>query len=77
MRRLVLIAALCAPGFAGVANADAGAEHVVVHTERPPEGSLRRGLLAVPGWTLYVGGAALALAAGGVLVWRLARSRRR
>ena len=43
MRRFVLIALLGAsPAMAGAQDAGAGAVHVVVHVERPPEGSARR-----------------------------------
>jgi hypothetical protein len=78
MRRFVLIALLGAsPAIAGAQDEDAGAVRVVVHVERPPEGSARRGLLPAPDWALYVGGGLGVAAAGGALAWRLARSRRR
>ena len=78
MRWLVLTALLTAlPAVALAQDEDAGAVTVEVHTERPPEGSLRRGLVPAPAWLLYVGGGLVVAAAGGALVWRMARTRRK
>lgn len=52
---------------------DAGVVEPRVRVVRPPEGSLRRGALAVPGWGVGVAGGTLVLAAAGVLVWRASR----
>ncbi|MCB9591240.1 MAG: hypothetical protein H6719_00795 [Sandaracinaceae bacterium] len=78
MRWLVLTALLTAlPAAAFAQDEDAGAVTVEVHTERPPAGSMRRGLVPAPGWVLYLGGGLLVVAAGGGLAWRLARARRK
>ncbi|MCA9611068.1 MAG: hypothetical protein KC619_35985 [Myxococcales bacterium] len=79
MRRLLLIALLGAmPASAAAQDEDAGAVTVEVHTERPPEGSLRRGVVPAPSWALYAGGGLLVAAAAGALGWRLyTRSKRR
>jgi len=78
MRSVLLAFCLMATPAAGAAQeADAGRVTVEVHTERPPSGSLRRGLVPAPDWLLYVGGGLLVAAAAGALAFRLARGRRR
>jgi hypothetical protein len=56
-------------------DVDAGAVSVRVREVRPPEGSLRHGWLPAADWVVYACGGALALAAAGILVWRIARRR--
>ncbi len=78
MRRLLLIALLALlPAGAAAEDEDAGAVTVTVHTERPPEGSLRRGIVPAPGWALYLGGGALVAAAATALLVRIVWSKSR
>jgi len=78
MRSMLLAFILMAIPAAGAAQEpDAGRVTVEVHTERPPEGSMRRGLVPAPDWVLYVGGALLVAAAAGALGYRLARGRKK
>lgn len=77
MRTMLLALCLMAIPAAGAAQeADAGRVIVEVHAERPPEGSMRRGLVPAPDWVLYVGGGLLVAVAAGALAFRLARGRR-
>jgi hypothetical protein len=69
----VLLAALAAPLASH--GQDAGVHAVRARVERPPEGSLRRGALPVPGWVVLAGGATLAVAAAGALLLRSSRKR--
>lgn len=61
-----LALALATSLFAALGAPLAGAQEPAppVRVVRPPEGSLRRGALPVPGWIALAGGAALAGAAG-------------
>ena len=54
---------------------DAGPLRFRTRVERPPEGSLRRGPLSVPGWVVYAGGGLIVVAAAGALAWRIRRDR--
>ena len=74
---LALLASLALPAPLRAQEApDAGAVIVRSHVERPPEGSLRRGSLDVPGWVVLLGGGAVAALAAGALAYRLGRRRR-
>jgi len=78
MRTLLLIAALFVlPSVAVAQETDAETRSVRIHEERPPEGSLRRGIFPVPDWAVMLAGGLVAAAAAGVLGYRVARSRRR
>ena len=77
MRALLLIAALSLAPAIAIAQPDAGAARIRTHEERPPEGSLRRGLVGLPRWAVYALGAVIAAGAAGALAHRVARSRRR
>ncbi len=78
---LFLFAPILAQGALAQDTADGSSPgpHVTVevHTERPPEGTLRRGRLAAPAWAVYVGAGGLLVAAAGALAVRLRRGRRR
>lgn len=78
LRGVVLVLAIAVVASTSHAQEPAGADEVRV--VRPPEGSLRRGRLAVPDFAVYaVGGTLTALAAGALIVrsWRSGRRRRR
>ncbi|HJL20305.1 MAG TPA: hypothetical protein RMH99_31855 [Sandaracinaceae bacterium LLY-WYZ-13_1] len=55
---------------------DAGAVVVRRHVERPPEGSMRRGPVPVPGWAVWICGGLIVAGSAGALAWRLKRSGR-
>ncbi|HEY8430910.1 MAG TPA: hypothetical protein VIL20_21170 [Sandaracinaceae bacterium] len=69
-----LVALLCAAP--ATAQQDAGAPALRVRVVRPPEGSMRRGILPVPDWAVYAAGGLLAAVAAGVLAWRTSTRRR-
>lgn len=73
------IAASGGPLVAAHAQDDAGIARVEVRWERPPAGTLERGALGVPAWTVIGVGsiAVLAAAAGLVASMRRARGERR
>lgn len=77
MRVLLLIATLFALPAIVSAQEDAGPARVRIHVERPPEGTLRRGVYPVPAWLVYLGGGLVVAGAAGVLVYRIARSTKR
>lgn len=79
---VLLACALASTVLAGMVIAradaqDAGVARVEVRWERPPEGTLDRGIFGVPSWTVIgVGGVAIAAAALGLVASaRRARSR--
>jgi hypothetical protein len=71
----LLVALFAAAAIAHAQEADAGGPVTRVRVIRPPEGSLRRGRVQVPGWVLGLGGGAIVVAAAGALVWRASRRR--
>ena len=77
MRWLLLTLALLVLSATAAAQDedDAPVVTVEVHTERPPEGSLRRGVFPAPPWVVYLGGGLLAAGALGALVYRMTRGR--
>ncbi len=69
----LLLGSMVACAQDATAEAPGGREVRVV---RPPEGSIRRGVLLVPAWTVYlVGGTLTVLAAGAVLARGRSRAR--
>lgn len=70
---LFVLLALAAPA-AAQDEAEPAAPRVRV--VRPPEGSMRRGVLPAPEWVFYVCGGWMLAAAAGVLVWRSVTRRR-
>jgi hypothetical protein len=82
MRRLrtaamiaVFFSVMAASAAAQSSDADAGPVSVRVRVLRPPQGSMRRGVLPAAEWAVYAGGGALVLCAAGWLVWRAIRSK--
>lgn len=74
--RSAAIAAVLWLAFPAAAQEDAGVTVTVeTRTERPPQGSLRRGYFAARPWFVYGVGAVSALAAAGFLVWRATKKR--
>ena len=76
MRALVITLLLLASAPAAAQEPDAGVTRVRTRVVRPPEGSMRRGSLPVPGWLVYLGGGVVVLGAGAALAWRLGRKKR-
>ena len=61
---------------AQAAAPDAGVARVRTTVERAPEGSLRRGVLAVPGWAIWVTASLVIAGAALGLAIRIGRGRR-
>lgn len=79
MRAALLTLLLLASLGASVARAqdeDAGAQRTRTRVIRPPEGSLRRGVIPSPDWAVYVGGGLIVAAAAGALAYRVGKKRR-
>jgi hypothetical protein len=70
---LVLCSGLAAPRSAR-AQESSGA--TTSHTERPPAGSWRRGIVPLPAAAVVAVGALIVAAAGAALTWRARKSRR-
>lgn len=70
---LLVLFALAAPA---AAQDEAEPPARRVHVVRPPEGSMRRGVLPAPEWAFYACGGWMLAAAAGVLVWRSVTRRR-
>jgi len=69
---VVLCSALAAPLSARTQDTPATASH----TERPPAGSWRRGIVPLPAAAVIAMGALIVTAAGAALTWRARKSRR-
>ncbi len=70
-----LVALLAVAALARAQDSDAGVMATRARVVRPPEGSLRRGRLPLPGWAVGLTGGALSLGAAGWLIWRASRRR--
>ncbi len=70
---LFVLLALAAPA---AAQDEAEPAPPRVRVVRPPEGSMRRGVLPAPEWVFYACGGWMLAAAAGVLVWRSVTRRR-
>lgn len=81
-RALALSAIACAialrvAGTAGAQGQDAGIARVEIRWERPPAGTLDRGALGVPAWTVIGVGSIAVIASITGLIASIRRARRR